>query len=504
MEHQLEVLIACLLFTTLLLLLGAFKKSKSSLILPPGPRKLPIIGNLHLLAGCLPYGPHRPFLELAKRYGPIMHFQLGEVSTVVISTKEAAEKVLKTHDIKFADRLYVFAADILLYNCSDIAYAPYGEYWRQMRRIFILELLSAKRIKSFKSIRREEASSMMTTIAASEGSPVTLISLLLATNFTIISRSAFSNLGKKELALIPLIKQIGKELGGFSLGDVFPSLKFLHVITGLKRKLVSLHQKVDRTLDEIIKEHREMKARGETRETDDMVDVLLNLQESGDLELPFTDVNIKALVLEVFMAGIESTSSVVEWAMAELIKNPGEMKRAQAEVREVFGQKGSVDEDGLHKLKYLQLIIKETLRLHVPGPLLIPRQNREKVVIDGYDIPPKTHVIINAWAMTRDPSYWTDPGKFYPDRFLNSSVDYRGTDMQFIPFGAGRRMCPGVSLGEVTVELLLANLLFHFDWKVPNGMKPEDLDMSEGFGATANKLHKLRLVPSSYHPPSFR
>ena len=186
-----------------------------------------------------------------------------------------------------------------------------------------------------------------------------------------------------------------------------------------------------------------------------------------------------------------------------MLKNPRVLEKAQAEVRRVFDKKGNVvDEASLHKLEYLKLIIKETFRLHPPAPLLLPRECRESCKIDRYDIPVGYKVIVNAWAIGRDPNYWTEPESFYPERFLGCSTDYKGANFELIPFGAGRRMCPGLSFGIANVELPLANLLYHFNWKLPNGTKNKDLDMNETFGAAVKRKNDLYLIPIPYHPPS--
>ncbi|XP_061369663.1 cytochrome P450 71D9-like [Gastrolobium bilobum] len=185
--------------------------------------------------------------------------------------------------------------------------------------------------------------------------------------------------------------------------------------------------------------------------------------------------------------------------MSELVKNPSMMERAQAEIRRVFDGKGHVDEANLHELKYLKSVIKETLRLHIPAPFLLPRECTERCEIKGFEIPAKSKVIVNAWAIARDQNYWIEAEKFCPERFLDSSVDYKGLDYQFIPFGAGRRMCSGVTFGIANVEIILANLLFHFDWKMPNGNKPEDLDMTEIFSLSLSRKYDLYLIPYMYH-----
>ena len=186
--------------------------------------------------------------------------------------------------------------------------------------------------------------------------------------------------------------------------------------------------------------------------------------------------------------------------MSEMLKNPRVLKKAQIEVRQLIGDKGDVNEEVLEDLKYLKLVVKETLRLHPLGPLLAPRESRERCEINGYDIPAKTKVIVNAWAIGRDPNHWPEAEKFYPERFLDSSIDFKGANFELIPFGAGRRLCPGISFGIANIELILAQLLYHFDWKSSDGRKLEDIDMSGVFGLAVGRKHDLCLVPIPYRP----
>ena len=203
---------------------------------------------------------------------------------------------------------------------------------------------------------------------------------------------------------------------------------------------------------------------------------------------------------DIFSAGGDTAASTINWAMAEMIRDSRVMEKVQIEVREVFNMKGRVDEICIDELKYLKSVVKETLRLHPPAPLLLPRECGQACEINGYHIPVKSKVIVNAWAIGRDPKYWSEAERFYPERFIDSSIDYKGTNFEYIPFGAGRRICPGSTFGLINVEVALAFLLLHFDWKLPNGMKNEDLDMTEQSGVTVTRKADLFLIHITFRP----
>ncbi|KAK6137134.1 hypothetical protein DH2020_029127 [Rehmannia glutinosa] len=230
---------------------------------------------------------------------------------------------------------------------------------------------------------------------------------------------------------------------------------------------------------------------------EDLVDVLLRVKESGELEFPITDDNVKAVIYDIFAAGTETSSTTIDWIMAELIRNPGVMFKVQTEIREKFKGSTTIGEADVQKLKYLKLVIKEGLRLHAPIPL-IPRVSRQDTEIDGCLIPARAKVLVNAWAIGRDPQIWTNPEKFEPERFDNNPTDFAGNHFEYIPFGAGKRMCPGMTFGLASVELPLAHLLYNFDWKLPAGMSPKDLDMIERPAITAARRQNLELVATPY------
>jgi cytochrome P450 len=198
----------------------------------------------------------------------------------------------------------------------------------------------------------------------------------------------------------------------------------------------------------------------------------------------------------MFVARTDTSSTALEWLMAELIKNLRVMKKAQEEVRRVESKKSKIDMNVINKMDYLKCIIKETLRLHPPIPLLLPRETLTSVKIVGYDIPPNTRVVTNALAIQTDHKVWDRPKEFRPERFEGNPVDFRGQDFEFIPFGAGRKGCPGLTFGVASVESVIANIIYWFDWKMPgDNIQGEDLDMSEVNGLTVTKKIPLHLVP---------
>nr|AYM55661.1 cytochrome p450 [Croton stellatopilosus] len=461
--------------------------------------KLPLIGNLHNLAGAQ---PHHALTQLAKQYGPLMHLQLGEISAIVVSNPRMAQEIMKTHDIIFADRPEILASKIITYGGQDIAFSKLGEYWKQMKRISLTELLGPKTVQSFASLRENEVEKLIHSIHLSKGKPVNFTEKIFNLTNVITCKAAFGDECKDQDVVIALTKEATTIAGGFGIEEVFPSMEFLQLITGLKGKLEKLRDELGTVFGNIIDEHKKkmMNRNGEELEKEDLVDVLLKLQGSGRLQCPVTNNSLKAVVLDLFVAGTDTSSTTVEWAMSEMMKNPRILKKAQAEVREAFSGKKTIREEDVKQLKYLPLIIKETLRLHPPAPLLLPRESREACMIEGYEIPIKSKVIVNAWAIARDPEAWNEPDKFMPERFMESSVDFKGMDFEFVPFGAGRRICPGIAFGLANIELPLARILYHFDWKLPDGITSEEMDMTEAFGATVGRKNNLYLVPIPYIP----
>ncbi|KAJ8615510.1 hypothetical protein MRB53_034882 [Persea americana] len=491
-----SLLFLAIALTFFLLKLNEKREKKPNL--PPSPPNLPIIGNLHQLGNL----PHRSLRSLANELGPLILLHLGHIPTLIVSTAEIAEEILKTHDLIFASRPSTTAARRIFYDCTDVAFSPYGEYWRQVRKICVLELLSIKRVNSYRSIREEEVGLMMERISqsCSTGEAVNLSELLLLLSSGTITRVAFGKKyeGEEERKnkFADLATELTTLMGAFFVGDYFPSFAWVDVLTGMDARLKRNHGELDAFVDHVIDDHLlSRKANGSDGvEQKDLVDVLLHLQKDSSLGVHLNRNNLKAVILDMFSGGTDTTAVTLEWAMAELIKHPDVMEKAQQEVRRVVGKKAKVEEEDLHQLHYLKLIIKETLRLHPVAPLLVPRESTRDVVIRGYHIPAKTRVFINAWAIGRDPKSWENAEEFLPERFVNNSVDFKGQDFQLIPFGAGRRGCPGIAFGISSVEISLANLLYWFNWELPGDLTKEDLDMSEAVGITVHMKFPLQLV----------
>ncbi|XP_059444622.1 cytochrome P450 736A117-like [Corylus avellana] len=467
---------------------------------PPSPPKLPIVGNFHQLGS----HPHRSLGSLAQRHGPLMLLHFGSIPTLVASSADAAREIMKTHDLIFANRPKSSMSEKLLYNYKDVATAPYGEYWRQMKSISVLHVLSNKRVQSFRAVREEETFLLIENIKQSCSSAHVNLSQVLA-NLTndVTCRVA---LGRKHSAgdggrkFKELLCEFAELLGAPSVGDYIPWLAWVSRINGLDARAEKVANQFDDFLEGVIEEHIDCQRRGlENEHQKDFVDVLLQIQKENEIGFPIDRVSVKALILDVFAAGTDTTYTVLEWAMTELLRHPKAMKKVQNEVRVISGNKKEITEDDLDNMHYLKAVIKETLRFHPPIPLLVPRESTQNIEIQGYHIATETRVIINAWAIGRDPASWDEPEEFMPERFLTSSMDFRGHDFQFIPFGAGRRGCPGISFAVTTVELVLANLLHNFDWTLPGGARGEDLDMTESTGLTIHKKFPLIAVATPYY-----
>ncbi|KAK1436710.1 hypothetical protein QVD17_02492 [Tagetes erecta] len=499
MLHSIQTLLFVFTSLSILLICIFFKfisyNARSQKKLPPSPRKLPIIGNLHQLGS----SPHHSLYDMAKNHGPLMIVHVGSVPLLVASSVEAAQKILKTHDLVFCNRPILKIPNTILYGSKDIAFCPYGEHWRQMKSIAVLQLLSNKRVQSFQQVREEETARMLEKIRESRGSLVNLSEMFVSLTNNVVCRVA---LGKTYpgLRFKNLLERLMDTLGALSVGSYIPWLSWVDRVSGLQRITNEIAKEFDELLEAVLEEHinkeNGMEACAGCDKSQDLVDILLDVQREKVEGFSVDKDSIKAVILDIFAAGTDTTSTNIEWAISELIKHPRVMKKLQQELTQVASGSSMISEEQLEQMKYLKAVIKESLRLHIPLPLLVQRESTQYINLMGYDIPAGTRVVINAWALGRDPSLWEEPEEFKPERFLNSSVDYKGFHYQFIPFGAGRRGCPGIQFAIAVNELAIANIVYKYDLSLPDEKGGEELDMSEITGLTTHRKSPLLLMAS--------
>eukprot|EP00253_Pinus_taeda_P034286 PITA_34286 len=489
-------LFSCLFFIFLL------HKRRVRARLPPGPFPWPIVGNLFQL---IPPA-HRALKGLADKYGPIFFLRLGSVPTVVVSSSKIAKEFLKTHDLIFASRPPRAAWRLMFFNSKDVAFAPYGDHWREMRKICVTELLNAKRIESFKHVREEEVSAMIRSIWEESESGIIGVNIskglfTLTSNIVwrILAGRKFpgDSLGGDFKSLKDLLVDLMTAMGAFNIGDFIPYLDWLD-LQGLKGRMNKIHKAFDEFAEKIIDDHvgHRMAAshqKDEEPHVKDFVDVLL---EKAEADSKITRETMKALVLDMLVAAVDTLSTTLEWAMSELLRHPHAMKSLQEEIECIVGKHRQVIESDVVRMKYLHCVVKETLRLYPAVPLGVPHESVEAVTAGGYHIPKKTMVMVNVWAIGRDPSVWgADASEFKPERFMEEEhVNLADqSDFRMIPFGAGRRGCPGAPMAIPTIELALAQLMHIFDWTVEGD--PSLLDMTELCGVTM-----IRQVPLCAYP----
>ncbi|XVF63738.1 hypothetical protein PTKIN_Ptkin09bG0110400 [Pterospermum kingtungense] len=312
---------------------------------------------------------------------------------------------------------------------------------------------------------------------------------MMSLTSTIICRVGFGkgyeDEGTERSRFHELLNESQALFASFCLSDYFPFMGWADTFSGFLSRLERKFKEFDAFYQELINEHLDPDK--PKLEEEDIIDVLLQIWKDRQFTIELTIDHIKAVLMNVFIAGTDTSAATVIWIMTYLIKNSRCLKKTQEEVRNLIGKKDFVNEDDIQGLTYLKAVIKETFRLQPVAPLLIPRETMRKCNIGGYEIPSKTLVFVNSWAIGRDPEAWENPEEFYPERFIGSSIDYKGLDFELIPFGAGRRGCPGIHMGVATVELALANLLYKFHWELPTGMNKEDIDFDVKPGLTVHK-----------------
>ncbi|KAH7853026.1 hypothetical protein Vadar_032270 [Vaccinium darrowii] len=488
----LTLILYLFLTITLLQVFHSLRQSKRRSKLPPGPGPLPVVGNLLKLGN----KPHKSLAELAKTHGPIMSLKLGQITTVVISSSALAKEVLQKQDLAFSTRFIPNAIHAHDHYKNSVAFLPVSDRWRSLRKILNSNMFSGSRLDGNQNLRRQKVEELIAYAGkcCRDGVAVDIGSAALATSLNLLSNTMFSvdlaNLSNDSgREFRDLIWNVMVEAGKPNLVDYFPFLAKIDP-QGIRCRMTVYFEKILELFAGLIDERLKSRELQMTNIESDVIDTLLNLSQEIDRT------HIEHLCVDLFVAGADTTSSTIEWAMAELLRNPENLKKAKAELEQTIGKGKLIEESDISQLPYLQAIVKETMRIHPSVPFLLPRKVETDVVeVHGYTVPKGAQVLVNAWAIGKDPSMWKNPTTFMPERFLESKVDVRGQDFELIPFGAGRRICPGLPLAIRMIPVVLGSLLNSFDWKIEGGIEPEELDMEDKFGLTLQKAQPLRAIP---------
>nr|AHX24368.1 CYP76A26-like protein [Tabernaemontana elegans] len=489
-----------------LLLLVSFVKARSgsSKRRPPGPPGWPIFGNMFDLGDL----PHQSMYKLRSKYGPIVWLQLGSINTMVVQNAVSAAELFKKHDVPFCDRKVPDTLTAFDFNRGSLGMNTYGGHWRVLRRLCSMEFLVNKRMNETTDLRRRIEDNMVRWIEedslaskAQGGTGAVQLSrflFLMAFNLVgnlMLSRDLLDSKDPESREFFDCMNEILELAGTPNIADFLPLLKKLDPL-GMKKRMVDNMTRTMKISSKFVQERLDNRKAGKVNEKKDFLDVMLEYQGDGkDGPDKFTEQHVNIVIMEMFFAGSETTSISIEWGFTELLRNPYAFKKVREEIDRVVGVNRMVEETDMENLPYLQAVVKETLRLHPALPMLLPRNTMEDTEYMGYLIPKGTQVFVNAWAIGRDADYWQDPLTFKPERFLNSSVEYKGQHFELIPFGSGRRICVGFPLAHRVVHLTLATLVQAFDWDLGAGVKPQDIDLEERLGLTLRKKNPLKVIP---------
>lgn len=489
--------LVALVATTLAFLVAYVVKNNRGK-LPPGPKMLPVIGNIHQMSAL----PHQSFWRMGQKFGPIIYVKMGVNPVVVAGTADAAREFLKNHDKSWASRpTNGMVTKIFSENYLGIGGAPLGPAWRHMRKISMLELFSQKRLEMFRAPRVEEFHLFIKwiyeeSLAGNKKIPLGVkLAHLASNNITrmLLGKRFFGQDVEGEYQtkrFRKLVVELFTAGSGVTVGDSLPWLRWTNYVSGYMRYVHKLKAEMDAFLQEYL-DVKKNDSPADANRGEDLVDILLRQpSETGEGHLEANA--IKIVVQDLLLAGTDTSANSVEWAIAVLLRYPHIHRKLQAELDTVIGLERVVTEGDIPNLPYLQAVVKEVLRLYPPTPMSIPHESVEATTIWGYEIPAKTALFVNFYAIHRDPNLWERPLEFDPERFINHpEIDVKGNYFGLIPFGAGRRMCPALMMGLTFVQTAVAKLVQAFDISLPDGMAPEELDMSEGFMATLPRVVKL-------------
>ncbi|KAH9621992.1 hypothetical protein KSS87_015909 [Heliosperma pusillum] len=468
------------------IILSRFKLNK----LPPSPcLRLPIIGHLYLLKKPL----HLFLGRLAAEHGPVLYLWFGSRPVLLISSASAAEECLVKNDV-FLDRPRLVAGKYNGFDFTNIAWAPHGPHWRNLRRVAAVEVLSPQRLQSLFEVRADVARSFLGWMMRemSEKGVVEMKSAIFRLTLDnmmrmLVGYSYFEDDGKDKEETSRKLQNIVEEsfrLGGVSnMEDFMPMLKHFRFLLGsAEDKFKKLMEEKIEFMEGLMEEHVQMEKQGKMSDTrkKSMLHVLLSLQK--DDPKYYSNEMIRGLIWTLYQGGTDTSSATAVWAMSLLINHPEVLKKAQAEMDAQVGNDRLVQESDKKTLPYLQCIVNETLRMYPPGPIGLPYVANSDSKVEGYHIPQGTMLLYNIWAIHNDPKVWDEPREFKPERFSG----YEGNN--FMPFGVGKRVCPGEHLARRIVWLATAILVQCFEWETVDG---EMVDMKEGGGQTSFKVEPL-------------
>ncbi|KAI7733798.1 hypothetical protein M8C21_012549 [Ambrosia artemisiifolia] len=511
------ILILLSIFTWLYFFTRQLGRGKSGVAtqLPPGPYPLPIIGNILELGD----KPHHSLATLSKTYGPLMSLKLGSTTMIVASSCEIAQELFSTHDISFSSRFVPCAMMAFDRHNISMVWMPVGDKWRRLRRICKEHLFSIRQLDTSRFLRKQKVQELLDFVQGRclSGKPINVGETAATTTLNVLSNYIFStNLAQYDSPSSQEFKNMVWAMmeitGAQNLADYFPVLRPLDP-HGLFRRSKRCTKKLLAIFDKHINQrlHARSTSSSDTS-SKDLTDLLLNINKDPNASFSLDDIRhlivircvkilmatriLSSLVQDLFLAGTDTTSNTLEWAMAELIHNPEKMLKAREEIKKVIGNDDrAFEEPDVSRVPYLQAVIKETLRLHPPVTFLVPHKAITDVEIKGYVVPKDSQIMCNLWAMGQDPNVWSDPQRFEPERFLDAEIDFKGRDFEFIPFGAGRRMCPRLLLADIMLHLMLGCLIHKFDWKIKGGIRAQYMDMTDKFGFTLKKNMPLMAIP---------
>ncbi|MED6133677.1 hypothetical protein PIB30_030316 [Stylosanthes scabra] len=444
---------------------------------------------------------------MADKYGPIFQIYFGSLPAIVVSNKEGIKECFTTNDKVLASRTPSSRGTHLAYNNASFGFAPYGPYWAKQRKLAVLELLSSRGLESLRHVFESEIDTLIKDllIHSSLGNKAVVMSEWFERlTFNIITKMVA---GKRYFSyledvddleahkVVNLIKEFMQLAGGFVLSDAIPLLRWIGVEGRVLKSMKRIGTDLDTLIGGWVEEHKmkgNMVNSSSDDENKDFIHVLLSIVEDDPESGHSRDTIIKAHVMNLILAGTETTSTTMTWILAVLMNNNHSLKKAQQEISLHVGKDRKVEASDLKNLTYLQAIFKETLRLYPPTPLLLPHGASSDCNINGYFVPKGADVFLNVWKLHRDPSIWSEPERFSPERFINGDgeVDNEGHHFEYIPFGLGRRACPGYTLATQVILITIARLLQAFDFDL---FMDEPVDMTEGFSLTLSMLNPLQI-----------